>query len=64
MSDKLLVCPFCGTNAVVERWHGGPKRKHRVGCDNDACPALPGVTGKTRAEAVQRWNTRMDQEGR
>lgn len=58
MMATALPCPFCGTTPVIERWHGGPKRKHRVGCDNDHCHALPGTIGSTKAEAVTRWNAR------
>jgi hypothetical protein len=60
MAEKLLTlpCPFCGSMPNVKPWHGGPKRKHAVCCENDACTALPGVTGRTRAHAVRNWNTR------
>jgi len=58
----LLPCPFCGGSAAIEPWHGGGPRKRHVGCDNEACPIRPGVTGCTAAVAVHRWNTRRGEE--
>lgn len=54
-----LPCPFCGTKDIeVVPWHGGPKTKRLVGCNNDYCHAAPSVTGRTRSVAVRLWNTR------
>lgn len=51
-------CPFCGTEPVVEPWHGGAPTKRFVHCDSDSCHVNPGVTGETELEAVERWNQR------
>ena len=57
--SQARPCPFCGAAAEIERWHGGDTRHtRRVGCSNDRCPAMPGVTGKTRALALRAWNRR------
>jgi len=58
VSESLKPCPFCGTAPTVEYWHGGPKTKRRVGCDNEECAPMPHVTGPTEAEAVAAWNRR------
>lgn len=58
MSDELKACPFCGFLPTVEPWHGGPKTKHAVHCDNDACVVGPMTTGATKGKAIERWNRR------
>lgn len=58
--DNLDPCPFCGSAAKVEHWHGGSVRKRRIGCDNDACDVSPSVTGANLKVAVRRWNTRLN----
>lgn len=57
--NRLKPCPFCGERPKVEPWHGGPKTKRLISCDNDDCAVSPGVTGDTARVAVIRWNTRQ-----
>ena len=49
-------CPFCGADAFVESWHGGPKAKVLISCQNDRCFIGPGVTGNNFKTALKRWN--------
>jgi len=58
MSEKLKVCPFCGKPPKIEPWHGGPKAKRLISCDDDFCPVSPSITGNTEKEAAASWNTR------
>jgi hypothetical protein len=63
-------CPFCGSPAQIEFWHGGRPSKRMVSCSNQGdtlfrpagrhigCHASPSVTGETKAQALDRWNTR------
>lgn len=57
-AHAAFPCPFCGTQPVIEKWHGGGLRKRRVGCDNEECPASPDVMGSTSGRALRKWNTR------
>lgn len=58
-AEKPKPCPFCGSSEIdVEPWHGGGIHKHRVGCANEFCDAAPSVTGKSKPDAIRRWNTR------
>ncbi len=63
MSERLeprgMPCPFCGSPAVIQPWHGG-KRKRMIRCAYDACYVSPQVTGATAVEAIARWNHRGD----
>ncbi len=64
IEPEALPCPFCGSPATIEYWHGGRPSKRMIACsgrpnhDNYACDVGPMVTGETRAEALRRWNTR------
>lgn len=60
IDTKSKACPFCGSPAQVEYWHGGGPDKRHIGCsDPDGiCDVAPGVTGESLAEARQRWNRR------
>jgi hypothetical protein len=53
-----LQCPFCGSDPLMERWHGGGPNKRMVSCDNEECDVAPMVTGESVREAVEKWNTR------
>jgi len=55
---EVLPCPFCGLIPVISQWHGGPITKRRIGCGNNECAVMPGVTGETLEIAVARWNQR------
>ena len=56
--EIVVGCPFCGHAPLIECWLGRGPRKTWVGCENDACPANPGVVAATRAAAIRQWNTR------
>lgn len=53
-------CPFCGHFPTVQPWHGGKPTKKMISCDNLNCAVSPQVTGETKAEAVEHWNTRAE----
>lgn len=55
----LHPCPFCGTTKInVSKFIG----HYRVECGGSPCPASPMVSGKTEAEAIDKWNTRPNDE--
>ncbi len=58
ISEELLPCPFCGSPAEMEWWHGGGPDKQMISCSSLVCEACPSVTGETPAEAIANWNTR------
>lgn len=64
IEPEALPCPFCGSPATIEYWHGGRPSKRMIACsgrpnhDNYVCDVGPMVTGETRAEALRRWNAR------
>jgi hypothetical protein len=59
LDSKALACPFCGVNPSVQHWHGGPKTKRMVSCENDeGCYVMPSVSGPTRKGAIEAWNRR------
>ena len=58
MPPLPLPCPFCGSQPVIEPWHGIGPEKHMVSCADDECGPWPKVTGETRAEAIAAWNRR------
>ena len=53
-----LACPFCGEYPSIEPWHGGRQTKRMISCDNDDCAVQPSVTGETRGQAIDSWNSR------
>jgi len=55
---KLLPCPFCGCRPEIVPWHGGPKSKRRVECNNQDCDVMPAVCGDNEKVAAKRWNRR------
>lgn len=62
MSDGKRVpepCPFCGHEPTIKMgWDGSCT----VMCTNaDECFVLPFVDGRTREEALDRWDTRLGQ---
>ena len=58
---KLLLksCPFCGSGAQIEYWHGGKKTKRMVSCSNPYCSVGPQVCGETPQKAIEKWNQRL-----
>lgn len=58
--DKVEArsCPWCGHQPYIEPWHGGKPTKVMVSCNNGECCASPSVTGQTRKESLEAWNTR------
>jgi hypothetical protein len=60
IEPAALACPFCGSPAEIEFWHGGRPTKRMIGCSHrhDTCDVGPSVTGETRAEALANWNRR------
>ena len=57
---SLPKCPFCGSAAQVEFWHGGRPSKRMISCSGNVaeCEVSPGVTGQTLKEARDRWSRR------
>jgi hypothetical protein len=62
-------CPFCDAPAQIEFWHGGRPSKRMISCSGQGdtlprrgrpitCFVSPSVSGETKSEALDRWNTR------
>jgi hypothetical protein len=60
MKREPKNCPWCAAIPKIQAWHGGPKTKRLVSCDNDFCAVGPMVSGRTRAVAVALWNKRRN----
>ncbi len=58
IENEALPCPFCGSPAASEYWHGGAPTKLLIGCSGLECEVRPSVTGETRDEAIAHWNRR------
>ena len=57
MSEKLKPCPFCGSDAIMWSWNGGVV----VECSKyNQCCHRASVEGKTEAEAIEKWNHRVE----
>lgn len=72
---KLLLCPFCGSKAMVRMEPASPPDVEGpfwvVACGRylayrkrmgTGCPAGPIAIGDSRDAAIDRWNTRIPQE--
>ncbi len=63
IEPDALPCPFCGSPATIQYWHGGGAFKRLIVCsdpDDNPCEVVPSITGETRAEALRHWNRRFD----
>ena len=58
LPPSVPVCPFCGAQPTIERWHGGGPQKHMVSCRNASCYVRPNVTGGSRYYAIRNWSIR------
>jgi hypothetical protein len=60
---SLKPCPFCGSKAEMQPWHGGGPQKKLISCSNtegrNLCHVGPQVTGETTRQAAARWNYRV-----
>ena len=57
-SDKLLPCPFCGSDAILEISKFGC----RVSCEQRAQCGATQVFSDSEEEAMAAWNTRKPME--
>lgn len=64
---SLKPCPFCGSPAEVQYWHGGGPSKRLIACSGisgtlggpfQRCEVSPSVTGNTLADARRKWDQR------
>jgi hypothetical protein len=59
--DKLLPCPFCGSDASQDSYQDGSVVCHLVACSNMECDAIISSNYKATAESVRaKWNARSD----
>ena len=57
MMDNVKACPFCGSEDIrIARYSDSEGGYLAVECRNTEC--LVSVSGATKAEAVERWNSR------
>lgn len=61
-AKALKKCPWCGSGAYIEHWHGGGPDKHAISCSNGECFVTPMVVGESLAIALNRWNKRKKTE--
>ena len=56
-TSDLKSCPFCGSDAIMWSWNGGVI----VECSKyNQCCHHASVEGKTEAEAIEKWNHRVE----
>jgi hypothetical protein len=51
---KLLPCPWCGKKPAILTM----ETNSWVACESSECPANPQIEARTRAAAIETWNTR------
>lgn len=60
--QELKQCPFCGGKAHMWSWNYGT----RIDCENwntnDAQAHFVGVSARTKEEAIEAWNRRMNND--
>lgn len=59
MSEKLLPCPFCGAQPMIEDMHEGDCGAE-ITCANSECRAIISVYEDTEEKSIAAWNTRVD----
>ena len=61
-SNGLKACPFCGSDAELEKFNNGESDEYIVQCQNPNCQAE--TTYSDHAEnVINIWNKRSDEEG-
>ena len=63
MKTKLKPCPFCGSPAQIEPWHGESPTTVLISCSNEYCKVGPMVCGESEKKAMGYWNKRKIKEG-
>ena len=57
--DELKKCPFCGADAFLWEWNGGTA----IQCEKfNGDSHLVQIRGKNRAEVIELWNRRAEDE--
>lgn len=64
IDPQALPCPFCGSPAETELWHGGAPTKTRVVCSSYDCSVRPSSCEETYNRALAIWNNRTPTPGR
>ena len=66
---EIKPCPFCGSMGILNeryKWESTPTKEYYVSCGggNHNCPAycIEVIRYDTPEEAVNRWNTRYQEE--
>lgn len=58
---KILPCPFCGSDGVIEKVEAVLGVRKSVGCNTEECMGYQSnVTFSTEREAVKAWNKRSN----
>lgn len=57
MTEKLKLCPFCGSNPKVGSL-GGDKENWAIWCECGRACVETGLDGDTKEEIITAWNRR------